>query len=55
MTAVELTKSQARYLSILAATDLRTGVPSPGSSVTRDIHYPAWEALQPACEWDDLE
>lgn len=51
--AVGLTREQARYLSVLAASDLRTHW--PGSSVVRDIHEPAWQALQPACEWDDAE
>lgn len=49
--AVGLTREQARYLSVLAAADLRASY--PGSSVARDIRRPAWQALQPACEWDD--
>lgn len=49
--AVELTREQARYLSVLAASDLRASW--PGSRAVRDIHEPAWQALQPACEWDD--
>jgi hypothetical protein len=48
---VELTREQARYLSVLAAVDLRASW--PGSGVTRDIHRPAWQALQPACQWGE--
>jgi hypothetical protein len=48
---VELTSKQARYLSILAAQDLRGS--NPDSNVVRTIHLPAWEALQDACEWED--
>jgi hypothetical protein len=53
---VELTRAQARYLSILAAQDLREdegrGRTAANSEVIRLIHQPAWQALQPACEWD---
>lgn len=59
MTAVQLAPAQARYLSILAAQDLRAdearGWTADRSSVIRDIHYPAWQALQAACQWDDDE
>lgn len=55
-TPVELTPEQARYLSTLTAEDLRTdeqhGRTPATSPVLRDIHYPAWQALQPACHWD---
>lgn len=58
MTAVQLTPAQARYLSILAAEDLRAdeqrGRTAGNSAVIRDIHDPAWEALQPACQWEEL-
>ena len=57
MTAAGLTPAQARYLSILAAQDLRAdeqrGWTTVNSGVIRDIHNPAWEALQPACHWDE--
>lgn len=53
-----LTPAQARYLSILAASDLRLAADEDGrtaanSAVIRDIHYPAWQALQTACAWAD--
>lgn len=51
--AVGLTREQARYLSVLAASDLRAHWPD--GSVARDIHEPAWQALQPACAWGDEE
>lgn len=58
MTAIELDARQARWLSILAAQDLRAdeqrGRTAANSAIIRDIHDPAWEALQPACQWDDL-
>jgi hypothetical protein len=56
VTAVDLTPAQARWLSILAAEDLRAdeqlGRTPATSAVIRDIHDPAWQALQPACQWD---
>jgi hypothetical protein len=54
---VELTRAEARYLSILAAQDLRDdagrGRTAGNSEVISRIHQPAWAALQAACEWDD--
>jgi hypothetical protein len=60
MAMVELTRAQARYLSILAAQDLREDEEThrrtaANSGVINDIHRPAWEALQAACEWDGEE
>jgi hypothetical protein len=52
MAEVTLTASQARYLSVLAAQDIRRDR-ERGLSATADRHEGAWNALQEACEWVD--
>ncbi len=52
MTAVELTRDQARYLSVVLAVDI-AGDEERGLSGIVRRHLPIWEALQPACAWDD--
>jgi hypothetical protein len=51
---VDLTPAEAQYLSILAAADIRrdqaNGLHGPPAR-----HLPAWEKLQPACQWADDE
>ena len=50
---VDLTREEARYLSILAAQDLRQDHDRGAHArVIGDIHQPAWAKLQPACEWE---
>ncbi len=51
MSRVELTREQARYLSILAAQDLRRDR-EYGLNGMADRHQGAWDKLQPACEWE---
>jgi hypothetical protein len=59
---VDLEPGEARYLSILAAGDLRTDEErrqatryGPVMSAIGQRHRSAWEKLQPACRWDDDE
>ena len=52
MATVELTTDQARYLAVIAAQDMHDDR-ERGLERTADRHYPAWEALQDACAWDD--
>ncbi len=51
---IDLAPAEARYLSVLAAQDMRRDR-EDGLDRTADRHLPAWEKLQPACEWDVLE
>jgi hypothetical protein len=48
---ITLTSEQARYLSILAAQDIRHDR-ERGLTGTADRHEGAWTALQEACEWE---
>ena len=48
---VELTRQQARYLSVLAAQDIAADE-ARGLKGVVARHYPAWEALQPVCAWE---
>lgn len=52
MAAADLTADQARYLSMLAAQDIK-GDRERGMHGVADRHLTAWEALQPACEWEE--
>ena len=51
---VDLTPEEARWLSILAASDLRHDR-ERGIVRLADRHQPAWDKLQPACQWDGDE
>jgi hypothetical protein len=51
---VDLTREEARWLSILAAADLRRDR-EHGITRLADRHQPAFDKLQPACQWDDDE
>jgi len=52
---VELSPEEARYLACLAGRHIRAyrqqGVEADAVGPLRDVYVPAWEALQPACEW----
>ena len=48
---VELTRQQARYLSVLAAQDIAADE-ARGLKGVVARHYPVWEALQPVCAWE---
>jgi hypothetical protein len=52
---VDLTPAEARWLSVLAAADLRRDRERGLHAAER--HQPAWDKLQPACEWerDDVD
>ncbi len=50
--SVDLTPGEARYLSVLAAQDVRADR-ERGLDGIADRHGSAWEKLQPACEWED--
>jgi hypothetical protein len=52
LTAVELTKAQARYLSVLAARGIAMDEFRRLEEVVRR-HREAWATLQPACAWDE--
>jgi hypothetical protein len=53
---VELTRLQARYLSVLAAQDInRERGLGPLYRYHVKLHSAAREALQPACEWESEE
>ena len=54
---VDLEPAEARYLSVLAAGDLRTDEARGLSmrAAVMQLHRSAWEKLQPACRWDDDE
>ena len=47
---VFLTRADARYLSVLAAQDIRHDE-SRDLPATAARHRPAWRALQRACRW----
>ena len=49
---VDLTRAEARYLSVIAAQDMRRDR-EDGLNRTAGRHSAAWEKLQPACEWDE--
>ena len=51
---VDLTREEARYLAVIAAQDIRTDR-ARGLDGVVSRHEPAWEKLQPACEWDAPE
>ena len=48
---VDLPRAVARYLSVLAAQDIRHDEECERFNMARR-HHEAWELLQPACEWD---
>ena len=51
MTAVDLEPDEARYLSILAAADMRRT--AAVELTVRPWHQAAWDKLQEACQWED--
>lgn len=51
MTPVELEPDEARYLSILAAADIRRTALL--KLAARPWHQAAWDKLQDACQWRD--
>lgn len=52
LTQVELTPDQARYLSVIAAQDMRKDQEN-GLTGCAERHYSAWLALHDACRWDE--
>jgi hypothetical protein len=59
---VDLEPREARYLSILAAQDIRIdearredAPQGPAVSAVEQLHRSTWMKLQPACRWDDDE
>lgn len=49
---VDLTAAEARYLSVLAAQDIKADR-ERGRDGIADRHVTAWEKLQDACDWDN--
>jgi hypothetical protein len=49
--SIELTREEARYLSVMLAEDLRRDREA-GRTGTADRHQAVWDKIQPACEWE---